>query len=307
MHTSPRANADAFASFHPLVNFLYFALVLLFTMFCTHPACLAITLGASLGYGLYLRRRGAARFSLKYMLPLLLLTALMNPAFNHEGATILGYLPGGNPLTAESVAYGLAMAVMLVSVILWFGAYNAVVTSDKFIYLFGRVIPALSLVLSMTLRLVPRFGRKLREITEAQRAIGRDVSAGSLPQRLRTSGAILSILITWALENALDTADSMRSRGYGLPGRSAFSLYRMEERDVLALVWLGFAGLYVLGGALSGGLAWRYFPTLHGDTPTPMTVGFFAVYLSLCLTPLAIDAAYDRRWRAAAARGGDGA
>ncbi len=66
-----------------------------------------------------------------------------NPAFNHEGATILAYLPSGNPLTLEFIVYGLSAAVMMASVILWFSCYNAVMTSDKFVYLFGRVIPAL--------------------------------------------------------------------------------------------------------------------------------------------------------------------
>ena len=66
-----------------------------------------------------------------------------NLAFNHEGATILAYLPSGNPLTLESIVYGLSAAVMMASVILWFSCYNAVMTSDKFAYLFGRVIPAL--------------------------------------------------------------------------------------------------------------------------------------------------------------------
>ncbi|MBE7055615.1 MAG: energy-coupling factor transporter transmembrane protein EcfT, partial [Ruminococcaceae bacterium] len=46
------------------------------------------------------------------MLPALLLMALINPAFNHEGVTILYYLPGGNPLTLESVYYGFLSATM---------------------------------------------------------------------------------------------------------------------------------------------------------------------------------------------------
>jgi energy-coupling factor transport system permease protein len=31
---------------------------------------------------------------------------------------------------------------MLISVITWFNCYSAVMTSDKFVYLFGRIIPA---------------------------------------------------------------------------------------------------------------------------------------------------------------------
>ena len=84
------------------------------------------------------------------MLPLLLLFAVLNPVFNHEGATILIYI-NDNPITLESIVYGFAAATMFISVIIWFSCYNAVMTSDKFIYLFGRVIPALSLVLSICL------------------------------------------------------------------------------------------------------------------------------------------------------------
>lgn len=89
------------------------------------------------------------------LLPMAALAALVNPAFNHEGATILTYLPSGNPLTLESMLYGAAAAVMLASVVLWFSSFNEVITSDKFVYLFGRILPALSLVLSMGAALYP--------------------------------------------------------------------------------------------------------------------------------------------------------
>ena len=73
------------------------------------------------------------------MLPAILLTALINPIFNHEGVTILGYLPSGNPVTQESVIYGICAALMIVSVICHFSCYNEVMTSDKFIYIFGKI------------------------------------------------------------------------------------------------------------------------------------------------------------------------
>ncbi len=49
-------------------------------------------------------------------------------------------------------------------VIQWFSCYNKVMTSDKFIYLFGRLIPALSLILSMALRFVPGLTGQLKVI-----------------------------------------------------------------------------------------------------------------------------------------------
>ena len=290
-------NRDTFSSYHPIINFLYFGLVLVFSMCFMHPVSLLISLGCAAAYNIDLNGRKAVKFQLAFLLPMMLMAAVINPAFNHEGATILTYLPTGNPLTLESMAYGVAAAVMLASVITWCSCYTAVMTSDKFVYLFGRVIPALSLVLSMTLRFVPKFKAQLHVVSEAQRCVGRDVSNGSMLQRLKNAITILSIMITWALENAIETADSMKSRGYGLPGRTAFSIYRFDDRDKAALAWLCFCGFYIVCGWAVGGLYWRYYPTIKGAAVIPFTVSFQLVYLALCLTPVILNGMEDRKWK----------
>ena len=281
-------NRDTFSGYHPTVNFLYYALVLLFSMCLMHPAYLAISLTGALAYDIYLKGRKAVRFAVMGLLPMAVLAALVNPAFNHEGATILTYLPSGNPLTLESMLYGIAAAVMLASVVLWFSSYNEVMTSDKFVYLFGRVIPALSLVLSMALRFIPKF--------KAQACIGRDTKNGSVFRRVGNAVKIFSIMVTWSLENAIETADSMRSRGYGLPGRTAFSIYRFDDRDKAALAWLVFCGAYLVSGWMAGGTYFRYYPTIKAAAFTPMTVSFMLVYLALVLTPVILDRREDRLW-----------
>lgn len=288
---------DAFSGYHPLVNFLYFGLVLLFAMVFMHPVCLGISLVCSFIYSLSLKGKQAGKFHFLFLLPMLLFAALINPAFNHEGVTILTYLPSGNPLTLESILYGLAAATMLVTVICWFSCYHVVMTTDKFTYLFGRLIPALSLIFSMILRFVPRFKAHIREVADAQKCLGRDPGAGTLLTRARQGITILSIMITWALENAIETADSMRCRGYGLPGRSAFSIYRLDRRDKKALLVIAALGLYVLLGGLSGGLAWRYFPSLKGAGLGPYQISLWAGYLALCLTPVIIDREEAYRWK----------
>ena len=242
---------DTFSDCHPAENFLYFALVLAFSMCLMHPACLVSSLTGACCYlaGLYgLRELGR---SARWLIPMALLAAVVNPAFVHQGVTILTYLPSGNPLTLESILYGLAAALLLAAVVLWFRCFSAVMTSDKFIYLFGRVIPALSLVLSMTLRFVPRFRRQFRTVAQAQRFMGRDTENGSLLQRCKNAMKVFSIMVTWSLESAIETADSMKSRGYGLPGRTAFSIYRFDDRDKAALAWLIFCGAYLLSGWMS--------------------------------------------------------
>ena len=290
-------NKDAFSGYHPIINFLYYALVLLFSMCLMHPVYLAISLTGALAYDIYLKGRKAVRFAVMGLLPMAVIAALVNPAFNHEGQTMLTYLPSGNPLTLESILYGVAAAVMLASVVLWFSSYNEVMTSDKFVYLFGRMIPALSLVLSMALRFIPKFKAQMEVVSEAQSCIGRDTKTGSVIRRVGNAVKIFSIMVTWSLENAIETADSMRSRGYGLPGRTAFSIYRFDDRDKNVLAWLIFCGAYILSGWLAGAVYYRYYPTVKLAAWTPLTISFMFVYLALVLTPVILDRKEDRQWK----------
>ena len=289
--------SDAFSRYHPLVNFLYFVLVLAFSMVFMHPVCLSVSLLCAITYSVYLNRRKAVSFNLRYMLPILILTALINPLFNHAGLTIIGYFRNGNPLTLESILYGVAAAVMLVTVISWFSCFNVVISSDKFVYLFGRLIPALSLILAMALRLVPRFKAQAKVISNAQRCIGRDVRSGNIFTRARNGIKILSILVTWALEYAVDTADSMRSRGYGIPGRTAFSIYRLDRRDAGLILFMLLCGAYIVTGAAVGGLSFRYFPMVTGASFGPYACSLFLAYFVLCITPVVINIREGRQWK----------
>ena len=287
---------DTFETYHPLVNFLYFGVVFVGVLTLSHPLAQLISLCCALAYTLQQEGRKAARFLLPFCLPMLVLTAIINPAFSHEGVTILTYLPTGNPLTLESILYGLSAGTMLTCALLWFRSFNRVISSDKFVYLFGRILPVLSLVLSMTLRFVPTFKAQLSAVAQGQRSIGRDVSRGSLWSRTKPAITILSVTVTWALENAIETADSMKSRGYGLPGRTAFSIYRFDTRDWNLLLWLGFCGLYLLAGGVAHGFDFRYFPSIRGADLTPVSCTFYLIYLALCITPVAINIREERIW-----------
>ena len=290
---------DAFSDFHPAVNMAYFAAVIGFSMFFMHPVTLGISLVCAFIYALYLGGKKALRVGLKFMLPMMVMTAVLNPLFNHGGATILAYLPNGNPLTLESTMFGIAAAVMLVTVIAWFSCFNAVMTSDKFVYLFGRAIPALSLVLSMALRFVPHFMAQIKVVANAQECLGRGVN-GNIFQKAKSAIKILSITTTWALENAIETADSMKSRGYGLPHRTAFSIFRFERRDAFALGYVLICAAAIIGGAVLEVYRFRYFPTIRhiaDDWHSAWTALLFAVYLVLCAFPLIVNLKEDLVWK----------
>ena len=288
---------DSFAGYHPFINFIYFVLVIGYSLALTHPLAQGIALVCAVIYLITVSGKESVSFLTKYCLPMVILTAFINPAFNHEGVTTLMYFSNGNPLTLESVLYGFSAGAMLVTILLWFSSFNRVMTSDKFIYLFGKVVPALSLVISMALRFVPRFKSQIVTVTQAQKSIGRDISSGSILRRTKTAIVIFSIVITWALENAIETADSMKSRGYGLKGRTAFSIYRFDERDKYTLVWFLFCGLFLLTGTMLNAFAFRYFPNIRYAALDITTIPFYCVYFAMCITPVVLNIKEERQWK----------
>ncbi|MEK3771493.1 energy-coupling factor transporter transmembrane component T [Paenibacillus sp. FSL R5-0887] len=288
---------DSFSTFHPFVNFLYFVVVLLFSMVFMHPIFQVIALISAVAYSIMLKGKKGIRFNLLYMIPFLLFMAVMNPVFNHQGVTILFYLNNGNPITKESILYGVAAACMFVTVIIWFSCYNVVMTSDKFIYIFGKILPALSLIFSMVLRFVPRYLAQIKVISNAQKCIGRDVSQGNLLARARNGITILSIMTTWALENAIETADSMRSRGYGLPGRTSFSIFRLDARDKVALLIMTGLIALVAVGAVMGENTMRFYPSIKASAITPFSILIYIAYFALCMIPVLINMVEAMKWK----------
>jgi energy-coupling factor transport system permease protein len=231
------------------------------------------------------------------MLPTMIIAAIINPMFSHAGVTILFYLDNGNPITLESIYYGIAVACMLVTVINWFACYNAVMTSDKFIYLFGRILPSLSLVFSMVLRFVPKFKMQIKEITKAQRCIGKSTSNGNIFHRVKNGLNIISILVTWALENGIETADSMKSRGYGLKGRTAFSIYKFEKRDRILLGVFILCSVMISMGTYQGITSIKYYPAILIKPLSIWNIFVYLAYVVFLCTPMILNMMEDMKWK----------
>ncbi len=287
-----------FKTYHPIVNLIYFVFVIGFSCFFMHPVCLCISLLSGFIYCVMLKGKKTIKTNLIYILPMMLITALINPLFNHAGVTIVGYLPSGNPITGEAIMYGICAAVMIASVICHFSCYNQIMTSDKFIYLFGKIVPSMSLILSMTLRFVPRFTAQLKVVVKAQRCMGCNISKGSIIKRAKNGLKILSIMTTWSLENAIETADSMKARGYGIPGRTAFAIFTFDSRDKKTLACILFLGIYVLVGGIMGEMYFSYFPVVEGTDVSLFGKSVFLAYLMLCMCPVIIELWEVRRWKA---------
>ena len=116
-------------------------------------------------------------------------------------------------------------------------------------------------------------------------------------QKIKHGLKIISIMVSWALENAIDTADSMKSRGYGLKGRTAFSIYRFDKRDRKAMMAVIGSAFFILYGVVQGAIKFKYYPKIKIADMTTMSFMTYIVYGLLCLMPLIINIWEAIKWK----------
>lgn len=273
-----------FESCHPAVNFLFFAGVLYGAAAFTHPVFLAIAWASAFAYSLRQGRRALCNLLL---LPLAVLFALAYAGSHHFGVTMLGRNFIGNDLTVESFVSGLVLGLRGATVWMWLECLFSVVTGDKIVYLLGRVSPLLSLGATLTLRFLPRLREQARRLQLARRGIGR--GAG-----LKNSLAIFSALITWTIQALGLEADAMRSRGSLLRGRTAFSIYRFDNRDRAFVVALCTCATLTAMGAILGSTRMYCNPKILWHAPHPLPT---LAYTTLCLLPLIQELATSHKFK----------
>lgn len=286
---------STFAGCHPAVNLIFFLFAIGITMFSTSPAFLAVTLVFSWLYSILLNGKKAVKSNLIFTIPILIIMTVINTLFTHNGATVLFYV-NNSRITLEALLYGLAAAVLLSSIIVWFSCFNVVMTSDKLIYIFGKAAPVLGLTLSMIFRFIPLLKARFREISMGQRCMGRHVAGGFLA-KLRQVTKEVSILISWSLEAAIETSDSMEARGYGLHGRTSFHLFKMTPTDKALLTGISISGLIAASGCILGKTSIYYYPKVVLGQWDVLTVITFAAYVLMLAVPLITDIFGEIKWQ----------
>ena len=306
--------SSGFKGYHPLVNVLFFISIIAFGMLLRHPVYLVISFISSTAYYLKLSGKDGRKTVFRFLLPMLLFVVIINSFFNHYGVTTLFILPSGNNFTFEALVMGIVSGITVVSVIQWFFCCNEVVTEDKFMHIFGRILPKGALVVSMILRFVPLYRRRYKEISQARKCMGLN-GTDSFICKMKNPFKNIGILVSWSFENAIETADSMKARGYGLKGRTYYSRFQWHTGDTLALILLVLFDALIIFGLVSNSAYCIYNPYVIINQPSEMgttyiinelnlTINPFSflsivsliAFTLLCFLPLTIDLKEDIKW-----------
>lgn len=284
-----------FDSYHPMINFMFFFAVIVSALTFDHPVFLLISYLCSFIYSIYLNGARNVLFNI-VLIPLMIIWMFYYASYNHFGVTNLTVNFIGNQITLESLVYGLIIGVKASSVLMWFSCIHSVLSSDKIIYLFGKITPTISLFLSILLRMIPHIKEKVRKIQIAQKGIGRGINQGNILCRIRNFMRIISIVVTWLIEDTVQKSDSMRSRGFGLKGRSTFSIYRFDNRDRSFVITLFYCFTILFMGVLLDQTSILYNPEIIMNRVTPLSFCFYTIYGFLCLLPMILQIIGERKF-----------
>lgn len=283
-----------FSELHPAVQLAWLLSVAAVTMFTSSPVLSAAALLGGLACCLVLRPRVVTLREIGVWGVLFLLVTLTNPLFSQNGETVL-VAPLGRPITAEALAYGAAAGGMLIGVLAWCKCLSAVLTGDRLLYLFGRAVPRLSLVLSMTMHFLPVLRRQMKQVEETQRTMGLYAAEGRLA-RIKSHGRVLVAMLSRSLEDAMDTAASMRARGYGTARRTSLSLFHMTAGDALLLSVVLICLAVVLVGAALGAVTFTYYPHFGRIGTSPLAWAVYLAFGVLSFGPAALEAKEGVLW-----------
>ena len=293
--------SDAFSKCHPAVNLLFFLGAICASVLIQHPAYVLVSIAAAALYYLLLSgSKGLKRILI--LLPVFVFVTAINPLFNHYGDRVL-FTVFGRPYTLEALLYGAALAGVLVSMLLWFGCYNAVLTEDKFTCLFGNLAPALSLLLVMVLRMIPNLIRKGKQISGARMSVGKDASNGKgLVEKLSGGMLVIGTLMSWALEGGVVTSDSMMARGYGTAKRSSFMIYRLTRSDGVLAALLAALLAAIIAFCVKGAAFAEFTPKLDIAPITGANAIGFIVFVIYMLIPSVMHIREAVQWNISRSR-----
>lgn len=287
---------DSFRRLHPGVNIVYYAVIIVSTVVFSNPVFVLLSFLGSLTYSLKLKDGESLKGLMIMPMILALATLITNAFFVHRGMKIIAYI-FNKPVTGEALAFGAIAGVMISAVLLWFFTYNKVITQDKTIFLFGHIAPVVSVVFSAVLGFIPRLTDRAESIKNGQKGMGFDSASGNFKFKAKQAARQLSILTTWSLESSMQTADSMKCRGYGIRRRTTYYPFRFKKNDGGVLAFLVLLSIISTVGALSDEMKFKCYPTFMYGQPHILGISGVTAYLLLVFLPLELEFLDMIRWQ----------
>jgi energy-coupling factor transport system permease protein len=235
------------------------ALVVVLTS--TNPVYRTLVLLIALNLLLALRRQDARLRPLFIAVGIAgVVATVLNAVLSHTGVHTLFTLPEqvpgiGGPITAESLLYGIDVALGIAAAVLAVAPLSLVLHPHDLTDAFPGPLQRTAALAGAALNLVPAVARNAVAINEAQRMRG---TGGT---RLRDWHAVAAPVVLSALDDSLQLAEAMDARGFGGGPRTRYLTTRVGLSGAAVIGCALAAAVLTVAGRVAGVLPdWYPFP-----------------------------------------------
>lgn len=281
----------SFSNFHPITLIVYFVSVTVFTMITKNPVMLLLSFSGAL----FSVAKITKRWNIGIYLALFLAVSVSNPIFSHNGETVLFYL-FEQRVTLEAFFYGMASGVMIVAVLCWFALFGTAFTEDKLTWLIGKISPKLCVVFCMALRFVPLFKDNAKNIYNAQISMG-IFDTNTIKGKFELLKNVFSALISISIENAIETADTMRARSFENKKHSSYSLFKISSYDIRFTLITLICDILVISFLNTDIGKFYYYPKVRFVHFGTISFVLYGVFFLLCFMPVINEILEDIKWK----------
>lgn len=184
--------------------------------------------------------------NIKSILPIILITALLNMFYVAEGKTVISFWIVN--ITDGGIERALFMAVRIIVLIMASAMLTYTTTptmlTDAIESLFsplryiglGGAVHTIAMMMTIALRFIPTLIDETDKLMNAQKARGADFDSGSLLKRVKALIPILIPLLISSIRRAFDLSEAMESRCYtGNYTRTRMKQLKFRKRDFITL------------------------------------------------------------------------
>ncbi len=263
---------------HPVVTITYYTLLIVITAVILNPwtvlTCIVIQLAVIAIY----KGIGTIRRPLAYTALLTVIFAVVNGAMNHRGNTPLIFI-NEVPVTLESLLRGAMAGALTAALALIFQSAACFIDNGKLLYVIGRISPTTALMICMTLRFIPYYGRQLKQLQETQQALGYNTGKAAVK--------LFWAMLSENLESSIETQLSMKYRGYGnsVSRKYRGGRYRFTGRDAGKMVLVLIMAATIIGLIFMGTYRFNFFPYIKAQPGLIYGVvlyGIFSILPIIC-------------------------
>jgi len=270
--------------YHPWVAMIYFIAAIICSMLTYHPYLVIMSFTCASLYLIFLKGIKKYLGNLKFIATMAAIITVFNFIFSYNGDTVLFYA-FDRRFTLEALLYGVSLAGVISSVFLWFACFSEVMTDEKVMYISRRFLPSIALMLSMISKFVPDMIKRAESIRDAHKACVGD-EPETKKESVRTAARITSVLMSWSMENSIETADSMRCRGYMAKKRSSYDTYRFRYFDRIAMACISVLFAFVLLYVVMLNSNFEFYPVF---TSCDISVFLYIGYAVMLMFPIIIE------------------